>query len=146
MVRRRECVVGLGVGAAAALSGCLGGGDSGTDSNDNTGDDGTPGGEIQGETSFDGDAADFLTVEHSGRFEEGTVSQNLVVEGMAENTSDSSLDVEVVLEVDGYIPNERTTLAMGSGESTEFSIEYADIDAGQVGGYTLEFGFSSSPG
>jgi len=145
MARRRECVVTLGAGAAAALSGCLGGGDG--DSGDgNTGDGGAAGGEIQGETSFDGDAADFLTVEHSGRFEEGTVSQNLVVEGTAENTSDSSLDVEVVLEVDGYIPNERTTLAMDPGESTEFSIEYADIDAGQVGGYTLEIGFSSSPG
>lgn len=146
MVRRRECVVTLGAGAAAALSGCLGGGDGGTDGNGNTGDGGGAGGEIQGETSFDGDAADFLTVEHSGQFEEGTVSQNLVVEGTAENTSDSSLNVEVVLEVDGYIPNERTTLAMGPGESIEFSIEYADIDAGQVGGYTLEIGFSGSPG
>lgn len=145
MVRRRECVVTLGAGAAAALSGCLGGGD-GDGGDGDTGDGGATGGEIQGETSFDGDAADFLTVEHSGRFEEGTVSQNLVVEGTAENTSDSSLDVEVVLEVDGYIPNERTTLAMGPGESIEFSIEYADIDAGQVGGYTLEIGFSSSPG
>ncbi|PSP19301.1 hypothetical protein BRC62_02085, partial [Halobacteriales archaeon QH_10_67_13] len=121
------------------------GGDGGTDDGGTDG-GGTTGDEIQGETSFDGDAADFLTVEHSGRFEEGTVSQNLVVEGTAENTSDSSLNVEVVLEIDGYIPDERTTLAMDPGESTEFSIEYADIDAGQVGGYTLEFGFSSSPG
>lgn len=146
MVQRREFVATLGAGSAVALGGCLGGSGGGDGGDENAGDGGTAGGEIQGETSFDGDAADFLTVEHSGRFEEGEVSQNLVVEGRVENISDSSFDVEVVLEVDGYIPNERTALSIGSSESTEFSIEYADIDAGQVDGYTLEFGFSSSPG
>ena len=142
MTHRRDAIGALAAGTSVLLAGCLGGGSD--DGGDETGGD-MGASDLSGEVRFDGDTDEFLSIEHAGQFQDGEVSQDLVVSGEMDNGSDSSLNVELVLDVDGYIPNERTTLTIEPQGGTEFSIEYNDVDPSQIAGYTLEVGFSSPP-
>ena len=141
MVDRRAVLTG--VAGAIAVSGCLGGGDGGSeDGDDDTGDGDTGNGGTDdgpaGEVVTEGGRSDAVAVDRSARFEEGNVDENLIVEGsVTNNDEESTLSVDLTLGVEQFRRESTTTLELGPGETDEFELRLESVYAAQFNGYTL---------
>lgn len=144
MTNRRRFIMSLGVISITALAGCTGGGGNGNGNSD--GDNGTSG-DLPGNTLVESEPADILSVDHSGRFEEGgEFSQVLVVEGTVENMSeDSTVEVTIGVELSRYLNTEQTMVEVTPGGSATFTIRFPNVDSERVDEYDLVVSYTSPP-
>jgi hypothetical protein len=133
MTSRRALLATVGA-AVGGLAGCLG--PSG-DGDNSTGDDGGDSGPT-GEVVVEGPLSDTTTVDRSARLEDGTVDENLIIEGTVTNDAeDRTLVANLALTIEQFRRNETTTLEVGPGESAEFELTLTAVYGPQFSSYTL---------